>query len=311
MFSALFIVLPVFALIATGWLARKLDILGPHATAELNRYVVYLAFPALLFDAMAHATVQDVWRPGFAAAYCGSGAVVFAVTVWLGARQAHPLADATIDGLNAGYGNTGYVGFPLALAAFGPTASAPATITMIFNGCILFSVALALMEFALQTERSGWRIARTLGLSLLRNPLLTAPVAGLALALAGVHVPAPVEAFLKLLGGTTACCALVALGLFIGAARAPAASAGGSRAVLLALKLLGQPAVAWLLAGPVLGLQPMFAHLAVLMAATPTGTGSFMLAELYSRDAAVTSDVVLLSTVGSILTLSTYLALVS
>ena len=48
MFSTLLVVLPIFALIFAGWLARRLRVLGPGASSELNRFVVALALPALL-----------------------------------------------------------------------------------------------------------------------------------------------------------------------------------------------------------------------------------------------------------------------
>jgi predicted permease len=47
--TPLLVVLPIFALILVGFAARKGGVLGPHATAELNRFVVYFALPALLF----------------------------------------------------------------------------------------------------------------------------------------------------------------------------------------------------------------------------------------------------------------------
>jgi malonate transporter and related proteins len=47
----------------------------------------------------------------------------------------------------------------------------------------------------------------------------------------------------------------------------------------------------------------------VLLAALPTGTGPFMLAEFYNREASLTGRVVLVSTVLSIATISIYLAL--
>ena len=65
MLSNLLIVLPVFALILAGWLARRSNALGPHATREVNRLVVYLALPALLFDIMANADPARIWQPGF------------------------------------------------------------------------------------------------------------------------------------------------------------------------------------------------------------------------------------------------------
>ena len=47
---------------------------------------------------------------------------------------------------------------------------------------------------------------------------------------------------------------------------------------------------------------------ALLLAALPTGTGPFMLAEFYGRQALVTSRVVLATTILSVATLSLYLA---
>ena len=116
MLSPFLIVLPIFALIFAGWLARRIGVLGPNATTELNRFVVWLALPALLFDIMAHTQSADLWQPGFIAVFGLSSAAVFVLTIAIRLRGARHLADAAIDGLHAGYANTGFLGFPLALA---------------------------------------------------------------------------------------------------------------------------------------------------------------------------------------------------
>ena len=69
MLSNLLVVLPIFALILAGWIARRSNALGPHATREVNRLVVYLALPALLFDIMAKADWAEIWQPGFILAF--------------------------------------------------------------------------------------------------------------------------------------------------------------------------------------------------------------------------------------------------
>ena len=65
MLNALTAVVPIFALVLVGWLVRRVGILGPQATTELNRFVVYLALPALLFDVIANAAWHQLWLPGF------------------------------------------------------------------------------------------------------------------------------------------------------------------------------------------------------------------------------------------------------
>ncbi|WP_024275643.1 AEC family transporter [Hyphomicrobium sp. 802] len=309
MLSTLLIVLPIFALVLAGWLARRIGVLGPNATTELNRFVVYLALPALLFDITSHAHWSDLWQPGFIAVFGISTLLIFTVTVAARLRSPRHLADAAIDGLNAGYANTAYMGFPITLAVLGQQALAPTTIASIITVCVVFAIAIVLIEVGLQSEARALHLARKVGLSLMRNPLLVAPVLGALFPASGLTVPVPVETFLKMLGGAASPCALVALGLFLAAKTEQEADVTRSTAMLVGLKLVLHPIIAWVLASMVFHLSPTLTRTVVLLAALPTGTGPFMLAEFYAREAAVTSRVILVSTMISVLTVSAYLAM--
>ena len=208
-------VLPIFALVFLGWAARKLNVFGPHATLELNRFVVYLALPALLFDIVVHAHKAEVWQPGFIAAFGLSCLLVFVMTVAISMYCRRGLADAAIDGLNAAYPNTGFMGFPLALAIFGEDALPLALIATILTVCVVFGIGIVLIEMGRQTERNLPRLLLKVALSLARNPLIVAPIAGAAASMAFGSLPAPANLFLKLLGSAASPCALIALGLFL------------------------------------------------------------------------------------------------
>ncbi|WP_414462235.1 AEC family transporter [Hyphomicrobium sp. B1] len=309
MFSTFLVVLPIFALVLAGWLARRIGVLGPNATTELNRFVVYLALPALLFDITSHAHWSDLWQPGFIAVFGISTLLIFTVTVAARLRSPRHLADAAIDGLNAGYANTAYMGFPITLAVLGQQALAPTTIASIITVCVVFAIAIVLIEVGLQSEARALHLARKVGLSLMRNPLLVAPALGALFPASGLTVPVPVETFLKMLGGAASPCALVALGLFLAAKTEQEADVTRSTAMLVGLKLVLHPIIAWVLASMVFHLSPTLTRTVVLLAALPTGTGPFMLAEFYAREAAVTSRVILVSTMISVLTVSAYLAM--
>lgn len=318
MLSTVLVVLPIFALIFAGWLARRIGVLGAAATTELNRFVVFLALPALLFDVTAHAHWSAIWKPGFIGAFGLSSLAVFALTVLIRRGEGRPLADAAVDGLNAGYANTGFMGFPLALVAFGPEALAPTTVAAILTVCGVFAVAIVLIETGLRREaaasgRSGPRMPvwRSVGRSLMRNPLLVAPALGALVPSAGLTVPESAETFLKLLGGAAAPCALVALGLFLAQTRHAGDGQGRTAALLVGLKLALHPLLAYGLGRYLFDLPPLLLHTAVLMAALPTGTGPFMLAEFYRREADLTATVVLVSTVLAIVTVSAYLSAIA
>lgn len=73
---------------------------------------------------------------------------------------------------------------------------------------------------------------------------------------------------------------------------------------LVGIKLIVHPLMTWVLAFYVFHLPPLRAKTALLLSALPTGTGPFMLAESYRHEASVVSRVILLSTLGSLITLS-------
>lgn len=319
MISTFLILLPIFGLILAGYVCRRRGLLGPAAASEVNRLVVWLALPALLFDIMAHTSWERIWQPGFVWTFVLAEALVFAGVLAWQRLAGKPLADASVDAVAASYPNTGYVGFPLLLLIFGQDSRTPTTIATIIVACVFFAIAIALMEAGLQAERHPARLAAKVAKAVLRNPLVAAPILGALCAGAHLTVPASVETFLKLLGGAASPCALVGLGLFLANQRTPQADRAdpapararhnGAAAMLVGAKLVLQPLLTWLLATHAFGLAGPQRDMAVLLAALPTGTGPFMLAEYYRRDAALISKVILVSTVVSILTLVAVMAL--
>ena len=299
--------LPVFALILLGYLIARRGILGPAATESLNNFVVWLALPALLFQAAAQITAGQISQVGFAGAFGGGALLTFALAFLLDRRPSFRLADRSIEGLDAAYANTGFMGIPLCFVAFGPAGLPPAIIATIMTACVLFAGAIVLIEIDLQAEANWGRALRKVARALARNPLVVAPFAGFAYAATGLDLPAPVLRFTTLLGAAASPCALVTIGLFL------AQTAAGSRhlvtvARLLALKLAVQPAITAVLAYGVFAMPPLWADAAVLLSALPIGTGPFMLAKLYNREAGVTSQAILLSTILSVVTISLLVA---
>lgn len=203
------------------------------------------------------------------------------------------------------------MGFPLVLAVFGHQALALTLIASILTICLLFAVGIAVLETGLQGGSRGLELAWKVAGKLARNPIVLSPALGAIFPLTGIALPDVAAQYLKLLGGAASPCALVALGLFLAAdhGRAPRGE-NATAAVFIAAKLLVQPALTYVVAVWVLRLDPLTAHSAVLIAALPTGTGPFMLAEFYGREAALTARVVLVSTIVSLGTVTFYLSLI-
>ncbi len=152
-------VLPVFALILLGYGAARIGILGEAATNSLNDFVVWLALPALLFQAMATVKAGDLAHGGFLAAFGIGMVATYALSFLLDRRTGHRLADRGIEGLDAAYANTGFMGIPLGLAVFGPDLLPGLVLATLMTACGLFAFTIALIEYDLQGGRG---LGRTL-----------------------------------------------------------------------------------------------------------------------------------------------------
>ena len=106
---------------------------------------------------------------------------------------------------------------------------------------------------------------------------------------------------LTLLGAAASPCALVTIGLFLAQQTERAAARDVAR--LVGLKLLALPLFTFAI-GRFVAMPASWFETSLVLAALPTGSGPFMLAKLYGREAAATSRAILVSTVLSVATVS-------
>ncbi|MGJ4891768.1 AEC family transporter [Bradyrhizobium sp. HKCCYLRH3099] len=299
--------LPIFALILTGFLCGRFGVFDRTATDNLNRFAVYLALPALIFTAMSRIGVEQVSQFGFIGAFCGGIAATFATGFVISRLRGRRVANASIEGLDAGYSNVGFMGIPMCLLVFGPDSAPASIIATLFTASVLFLFAIVVVEMDLQKGATlGTTIAKV-ARSLLTSPLFVAPVTGLAVGLSGIALPAPFMSFTSLLGGAASPVALVCIGLFLAQERVVTHDAT-SIAILVSLKLVMQPAVTALLAFHVFAMPPLWSHSAVILSALPIGSGPFTIAKLYGLEAGVTSGSILVSHIFAVLTVSLLVA---
>ncbi|EEO27556.1 AEC family transporter [Oxalobacter paraformigenes] len=301
------IVLPVFALIVAGYVLRKRNILSGHACTELNRFVVYLALPALMIDVMVNSSWAELYQPEFFYAFeIGVFLIFFGVLAVHWIRTKNP-ASATIDATSASYANTGYIGLPLCALTFGADKLGPAMVAAILTVSANFAVSIVLLEASSQSGKSVFATLKNVGVSLCKNPLIAAPVLAGLFCATGLHLPYGVAQSVKLLGGAASPCALVATGLFLAQRQESASPAIAIELVIL--KLVAQPLIVWYFAFHVFAMPLLWAKSAVILSALPTGTGPFMLAELYGKGGGIASRTIFLSTVFGIATLSVWLTI--
>lgn len=298
------IIAPVFVMVLLGAGARMRGLLDIGGLRGLNDLTFFLAIPALLFGSVVEAPELHV--VGVPALYFAGCLAVFAAGVLLARRfLGAGLAQASVVGLNACYGNTVMLGIPIVSAAFGAEGLAIILPVIALHSLVLLPLATALIE-ADGVKGAGLRgVLRGTLPALLRNPIIVALLLAMAWRGLGVPVPTPLHRLLAMLGGAGPALALFTLG-----AGLPDFAAQGSlreAGIATLLKLVAQPLLVWGL-GTLAGLGPVPMAVAVVTAGTPTGANAFFLARRTGTLASASAGTVVLSTALSVLTLSAILA---
>lgn len=297
------VVLPVFAIVLAGYFAGRFKLLGAESSEALNRFVYFVALPALFFISMSRVEITEVFNGPFLAAFCGGMLGTFGLSV-LVAVFAFPnrLGALGLQGLSAAFPNTGYMGIPLLIIAFGEAGKLPAIIGTVLMGAVVMALGVIIVEIDLSQGHHPLRIARNVVVGVVKSPLVLSASAGLFFSALGIPVPGAVATFTDLLGATAGPCALFAMGLFMVGRRFTAGAAEVSW--IVALKLVVQPLLTWWLAYKVLEMDPVWAASAVVLSALPTGVLVFVLAQQYDIYVQRSTAAIMVSTVVSVVTVS-------
>ena len=302
------IILPVFGTLGLGYAAARLGVFDEAANRGLSLFVFNFALPLMLFRAIAQSDLPDAMPWGYLLSYYIGAFGVFGVamvaTRTLFARRADEQA---VLGLGAGFSNTGMLGIPLVMTAYGPSAALPLFVMIACHSLLMLPPTTALIEAARGGQQSVGGTLLNLAKSVLGTPIIWGLTSGLAFALSGIEIPGPIDAVAKGLGGAATPCALFALG-----ASLTRYSLGGNLrepAVLVVLKTVVHPLLVWLLATQVFDVPPLWVMTAVLLAALPAGITPYLFAQRYNTCQATVASAVFLSTVLSVMTLSVLLFL--
>ena len=298
-------VLPVFGLVACGYLAGRLGLVTQASSLALNQFVYAFALPAMLFTAVYKGSLEEILSGGFLLAVIlatlGTALAGFALSYFAAGA---PPAESTMRALNASFANTGYLGIPLVTVAYGERAALPAALATVATNIVSFALAIVCLELFVHPRRGGVRRAL---LGVVRSPLIW-PIALAVLCVAWqIEIPLPAERFATLLAAAAGPCALFAIGLFVSQLSIRSGAAASWQSTLLKLGL--HPVLMAVLAFYVISMDPFWGKIAVVCASLPLGATAFVLAQRYQLLEAETSTGAVLSTAASVVTVSLVMAL--
>ncbi|MEM9717166.1 MAG: AEC family transporter [Pseudomonadota bacterium] len=282
------VVTPVFLVVATGALWAKS---GREFPIDfVTQLATKLAVPALIIVVLMQSeldeqAVSSMIGASFVA-YGAAMALFAGVLLALALPRRVYLAPMT-------FGNTGNLGLPLALFAFGEAGLELAIVVFAVTSILVFSLGIALVSGSFAMRR------------LISEPIFCGTVIGTTLLYTGLETPIWATNFLELIGQLAIPLVLITLGVSL-------ARLNGSNfvraGVLSLMKITLCAAIGWTVA-QMFGLSDLQRAVLILQLATPVAVTSYMLAQLYGSEPQEVATLVIASTGLSVLTLPILLSL--
>lgn len=277
--TVLEIVAPVFLLAAIGFSWVKLGF--EYRVEFVTRLAMTLSVPCLIFTALMKTEVDPValTTVSIAAtvAYAAIAAVFYAIILLFRLDVRTYLAPLV-------FGNTGNIGMPLALFAFGQDGLGYAV--------VVFAVmAIGSFTFGIWVVTGGGSLAKVI-----KEPIVAATILGGIFLSQGWETPRVLTNTLELIGQIAIPIMLITLGVAV--ARLHPGRLG--RALILSLAKAAVCVAAGLGIGMAFGLSGMALAVLTVQLATPVAVTSYMLAVKYGADEDAVAGLVVVSTLLSV-----------
>jgi malonate transporter len=310
MLDILFVIAPIFAMMALGFGAVRFRLFPAEGVKSLIAFVNNFATPCLLFLSILTSDFRSAFNLSIIGPFYLGAFICFAVGIFIARRVfANRPGESVSVGFAGTFTNTVLIGLPILTRAYGEGAL-PVTLSIIgLHGAILLTLGMVTMELV---RRDGQPLGKTLIVAVRRvvsNPLIWGIAAGIIGSLINLQLIEPAEAFFSMMSQAVVPAALFGIG---GALNEFKLSDNWRQALVASLiKLILHPLLAYVLMIHVLGVPMDIARYGILLAAMPAGVNIYVFATYYDRGTSVAANTILIATILSALTISAWLYILS
>lgn len=213
MLDILAITFPIYALIGIGYAAVRWGPFRREDMRILGAYVVNIAFPVLVFNAIASRELSEVFNLGYMLAYAIGGWATIAVTyLWFTATRTRPTRRA-VAVMGSSCPNSGFVGYPVMLLAFPHLAGSVLAMNVLVEIVLLIPISLAMMEATKPHENSSvLRKSLTVSLRVARQPIMIGLILGLIASLINLPIPDAIDRLFSIIASSASAPSLFVIG---------------------------------------------------------------------------------------------------
>jgi len=287
MHSVVQVVIPIFSIIFVGYALGRIKRFDLQTLVDL---IVYVAAPCLIFSSIAR---SDINLTDFTTIAGAALAIIVIMTALVFLILKLTRSDKNGLYLPMVFGNTSYLGYPVALLAFGMDGLSRAVLYDMLNSLVLFSLGIYIVHQKHKIQEA------------FRVPLLYAVMTGLGVNLLNIPIPQVLFTPIEMIGMITIPSALLVLGYELGDIQISAVKIA---LLASAYRIFGGFLVAFLII-KLFSIEGLVRDIIVLQGAMPSAVMSMILAAKYNRDASLVASVVLITTVLSMISIPSILSL--
>ena len=294
---ALNAVIPFLCYISFGYIVRMKKIVSESFLQQLNQMVFRLFYPCMTFYNIYKADAESLPRPVLLIFVGASILILEAILILVVPRFVleNPKRGVVIQGIFRS--NFVLFGLPLTISVFGDSAASVAAMVVTVVVTIYNTTSVVILEMF---NTNGKINVQNIAFNVIKNPLLQGAVIGLVFFLLGIHVPESIVTPIAAFSDATSPLALFVLG---GTLHFNEISHNLKYLVpTLSFKLLILPAVMMAI-GYAFGLRELELFLLVAVYGTPVAAASYPMAQNMGGDGELAGQLVVISTVVSVVTL--------
>ncbi len=204
---------PTYIIIALGYLCTRGGLFSKMDMRVFGKFVLNIALPALLFNALAQRSLRQVMHTDYLLAY-GLGALLamsmgFVWARYLGIRSA---SESSYFAMGMCWSNSGYMGYPIVLMLVGQDAAVALALNMLVENLLMLPLLTSLADRGEKGADGYLRNLWQLACSLARNPMIVAIVAGFGFSAADLQLPGPIARTVTLFSQASTALALFVIG---------------------------------------------------------------------------------------------------
>ena len=294
----------IFILILTGFVLYKKKMISDSASKDLSALVVNVCSPGLIIVSMFNDLSQI---PRENVIFVGIIGVIFYLfliffgyfLVWV-LKVPEYLKNAYV--LMTVFGNTGFIGIPVALAIIGPESMVYVIVFNFLFNLTIFTFGIMLLK----KDTPGKKQSRKDYLS----PGLIACIAAFGIYWFQIHLPEEIETLAGYYGNACTLLSMIVIGISLAGMKAKDTLKNKRLLAFVFIRFIVFPILLALALRPVLS-DLLIRAVVVLMAALPVGNFSAMLCEQYGRDPKPIAEGIVVTTILSVFTITLTFMLVS